>query len=142
MRFRITAFLVVSAVALGILAAQNPTSIKKIPLQPTSTVLGKDLFASYCAVCHGPDGKGHGPAAAALKTAPVNLTQLAANNNGKFPDIRVFNILAAKADITAHGSKDMPIWGELFKSLDSGDEKMVHLRVSNLTDYVKSIQAK
>jgi mono/diheme cytochrome c family protein len=142
MRFRITAFFIVSAAALGILSAQNPTSIKRVPLKPASTILGKDLFANYCAVCHGPDGKGHGPAAAALKTAPVNLTQLAANNNGKFPEDRVFNILAARADIVAHGSKEMPIWGELFKSLDSGDEKMVHLRISNLTYYVKSIQAK
>ncbi len=35
---------------------------------------GAEVFATYCAVCHGPDGKGNGPAAAALVPPPPDLT--------------------------------------------------------------------
>ena len=37
---------------------------------------GKDLFLRRCASCHGEDGKGNGPAAAALKTPSADLTQI------------------------------------------------------------------
>ncbi len=38
---------------------------------------GKGLFAQYCAACHGPIGKGDGPAAAALNPKPTDLTNKA-----------------------------------------------------------------
>jgi hypothetical protein len=36
----------------------------------------------------------------------------------------------------------MPIWGEVFTRLDVGGASTMKLRVGNLTDYLKSIQAK
>src|SRR6266404_884130 len=35
---------------------------------------GRRLFLDHCAACHGPGGHGDGPAAAALKPAPADLT--------------------------------------------------------------------
>lgn len=35
---------------------------------------GKPLFLARCSFCHGPTGKGDGPAGAALKPAPTNFT--------------------------------------------------------------------
>jgi len=35
---------------------------------------GARVFATYCAVCHGPEGKGDGPAAVALVPPPPDLT--------------------------------------------------------------------
>lgn len=35
---------------------------------------GKTLFEQYCATCHGKSGHGDGPAAAALKPAPADLS--------------------------------------------------------------------
>jgi mono/diheme cytochrome c family protein len=102
----------------------------------------KEMFDRYCAVCHGADGKGNGPAAPALKTPPANLSQLAAKESGKFPDDRVFGILSGKVELMAHGSSEMPMWGRLLKNLADGDLKMANLRARNLTDYVKSIQVK
>ena len=133
--------LIVSGVVIGALSAQSPT-IKKVPLSPTSAVSGSEMFANYCAVCHGVDGKGNGPAAVALKTAPTDLTQLAAKNQGKFPELSVTNTLATKSPVGAHGTREMPIWGELLKSLDSRTDNMVQLRIVNLTSHVKSLQAK
>jgi mono/diheme cytochrome c family protein len=42
--------------------------------EPPGTDRGARVFAAYCAVCHGPAGKGDGPAAAALVPPPSDLT--------------------------------------------------------------------
>ena len=60
--------------AFGI--AQTTPIIKQVPVRPTSPASGKLMYTTYCAVCHGVDGKGAGPAAAALKDQPTNLVQL------------------------------------------------------------------
>ena len=142
MRIRLAALWITSA-GLAVLLAQTPT-IRKVPLAPTSPGSGKEMFETYCAVCHGPDGKGNGPAAPALKKSPADLTQLTRKStNGKFPELRVSQVVASgPAEILAHGSPDMPVWGQLFRSLGSGDEGVVRIRIVNLTDYVKSIQAR
>lgn len=120
---------------------QKPTvSMRKSPAVQNNEVGGPKLFQNYCAVCHGRDAKGNGPAAPALKTAPADLTLLSKNNGGKFPDSRVFNILTNPEEL-AHGSKDMPIWGPIFRSLGP-NPAAAHLRATNLKDYLKSIQAK
>ena len=114
--------------------------IKMVPVQPNNVVHGTPLYRQYCAACHGTAGKGNGPAAPALKTPPADLTMLAKNNNGKFPDRKVLNVLENGTDVAAHGSKDMPTWGPIFRSI--GPENLRHLREANLIDYLKSIQEK
>src|ERR1051325_8535844 len=80
---------------------------------------GEQLFRSYCAPCHGSDGKGRGPAAAALKSMPADLTGIAARNGGTFPKARVIRYVAeGEPSIPAHGSKTMPVWGPNFAALD------------------------
>jgi len=103
---------------------------------------GKQMFASYCAPCHGADGRGSGPVAAELKTKPVDLTLLSANNHGKFPSAHVAAVLQFGAPTPAHGTALMPVWGPILKQMskDSTEEKQI--RVANLTEYVQSIQAK
>ena len=142
MRFRTAAFLFSAVTLIGGLSAQTTTTIKHVPLTSTSAASGKEMFDRYCAVCHGADGKGNGPAAPALKTPPANLTQLAAKESGTFPYDRVFGILSGKVEVTAHGSSEMPMWGSLLNNLANGDLKMANLRARNLADYVRSIQAK
>ena len=44
------------------------------PYAATSVEHGARLFAESCALCHGADGKGDGPAAAALTVRPADLT--------------------------------------------------------------------
>ena len=141
MRTRLAALLVVSASACGLLYAQSK-AIRKVPLTQTSATSGEQMFKTYCAVCHGSDGRGNGPAATALKTLPSNLTQLAIRNNGTFPEDRVANVIGATAPVAAHGTQEMPVWGDLFKSVSGGAQDLVFLRVVNLTSYIKSIQAK
>jgi mono/diheme cytochrome c family protein len=142
MRLRITVLSIVSLLAAGLVSAQTTKEIKKVPLTQTSPASGSEMFRTYCAVCHGVNGKGAGPAADALKKAPADLTRLTAGNHGKYPEDRVANAISGDTQIGAHGSREMPVWGDLFKSLNAGTSDLVRLRIVNLTDYVKSIQAK
>ena len=133
--------LVALVVAFAILGADTPTTIKKIQPSRTSPSSGKDMFATYCAVCHGTDGKGGGPAVAALKMPPPDLTTLTRRNSGKFPELRVFNTINGDLNVPAHGSKDMPVWGDVFRSMEK-DTAAQQMRVSNLTKYIESLQSK
>lgn len=93
----------------------------------------------YCAVCHGKDGKGVGPATPALKKAPSDLTQLTKRSGGKFPGPAVAQSITGDQSIVAHGSKDMPVWGELFRQTGQNDSE-VRLRIANLTRYIEAMQ--
>jgi mono/diheme cytochrome c family protein len=136
------------AVFTGKIVAQAQTqdqvkpTIQHVPVKATSAASGKEMFNTYCAVCHGTDGKGGGPAASALKTPPADLTMLSKSNGGKYPGIKVAATIRGEADLPAHGSKDMPVWGSLFWGMSHGHEGEVQQRVANLTKYIESLQAK
>jgi len=115
--------------------------VKKAPVKMTSAASGSEMFASYCAPCHGKDAKGEGPAASALKVPPANLTELAKKNNGKFPADHVATDLR-NGVAGAHGSTDMPVWGPLFLKVSSHDEALVQMRIANLISYLESLQVK
>lgn len=122
-------------------AAQRPAAPVPVPLTIHS-MYGKDLFEFYCASCHGRDGKGGGPVVPALETGPPDLTMLAKGNGGVFPRSRVVSLVAgtdAHGTPIAHGSREMPIWGPIFRSLDPSDRRSV-IRVENLADYLASLQ--
>jgi mono/diheme cytochrome c family protein len=121
---------------------QTKKTIHHVPIKPTSPASGKEMYTSYCAVCHGMDGKGGGPAASALKTPPADLTMLSKNNGGEFPALKVASILRGTSELPAHGSKEMPVWGPLFRRMSGGHEGELQQRVANLTHYVESLQAK
>ena len=107
-----------STLAMAVLCAQNESRpvIQKTPAGRTSVSSGKEMYHAYCAACHGADGKGDGPASAALKSRPSDLTSLAERNAGKFPELRVFGAISGDLRVTAHGSKDMPTWGVCFST--------------------------
>lgn len=130
----------VATVALGLSASGGfaQTKIEKTPIEKTK-IDGKVMFENYCAVCHGVAAKGDGPAASALKTKPTDLTMLSFNNNGVFPELRVRRYIEGLDEVAAHGTREMPIWGGLFKSLG---RDMVPIRVSQLVEHVNSLQKK
>lgn len=147
---RVTKFITVVAVmamlsifALGQAApAQSTVTVNHVPITKTPSTSGKEMFKSYCAVCHGLDGKGNGPAAPALKTNPTDLTALAQKGAGKYPAAHVAAVIRGQAGTASHGSQDMPVWGPLFSSIDQGHEAQVQQRVTNLVDYIETVQAK
>ena len=116
-------------------------TIKKVNAQPTATLNGADLFKEYCAVCHGSDAKGSGPAADALKKRPADLTQLARKNGGNFPELHVMNYIKGQDIVAAHGSRDMPVWGSIFSQMSSNQD-LVQVRVYALLKYIEEVQAR
>ena len=131
------------ALAVGSLSARAQDSsktIKRVPVTDAATIDGQQLFTHYCAVCHGADAKGTGPAADALKKGPADLTQIARKSGGTFPEIHVMRVIKGDDTVGAHGNRDMPIWGELFTSLKG--KETAELRVNALMRYLEKIQAK
>ena len=132
-----------SAALLGIAQQTATPKIKNVPIQQTSPTSGEQMYASYCAVCHGRDGSGNGPAAPALKMAPTDLRTLSQNNGGTFPSDHVAAVLQFGVSNPAHGTPDMPIWGDLMRTLNHNPQQgsmEVKQRISNLTDYLKTLQ--
>jgi mono/diheme cytochrome c family protein len=122
--------------------AQTVPTVKHVPITNTPSNSGKEMFNSYCAVCHGKDGKGNGPAASAMKTPPADLTVLAQKSGGKYPASHVASVLRGQASTPSHGSQDMPVWGPLFSSISQGHEGQVQQRINNLVTYIETLQAK
>ncbi|MGA7412388.1 MAG: cytochrome c [Bryobacteraceae bacterium] len=120
------------------------TTVKKGPPPVTSPASGQEMYKAYCAACHGVDGKGNGPAAESLKTAPTDLTQLTVKNNGKFPNAEVYTAIKGDPNMptAAHGSTTMPVWGTVFSSMNQHSDTVVHLRIANLVHYIESMQVK
>jgi mono/diheme cytochrome c family protein len=119
--------------------------------------IGKADFQSSCASCHGADGKGKGPVSDQLKVPPADLTSLAKNNNGVFPVATVYEIIDGRKMVSAHGTPEMPIWGQRFNpamnvphivdpTYDALDpsrdmrEVVVRTRILAIVDYLNRIQ--
>ena len=132
----------VTVAGVACYAQDQKTAVKRAPAALTSAGSGKEMSQAYCASCHGARGKGDGPAAGALKSQPTDLTALSRNNGGKFPADRVLSILRGQATISAHGNREMPVWGQMFWHMSQEHESEVQQRITNLSRYIESLQAK
>lgn len=106
--------------------------------------MGGELFQQYCASCHGSDARGTGPAAGALKVRPADLTHIAARRDGQFPDGEIARFIDGRFAPEAHGSREMPVWGERFgeRVPEAGvSEEIVRGQIVVLVEYLRSIQS-
>ena len=92
--------------------AETETTYEPENAAEAGEISGADEYYRLCAVCHGENGRGNGPMWRMLKTPPPNLTLLAKNNGGHFPFLRVLEMIDGRNMIEAHGSREMPVWGE------------------------------
>jgi mono/diheme cytochrome c family protein len=130
------AALLVAAFTVAVAGQKTGPSMPPLVIE---SMYGPDLYRLYCATCHGRDGKGGGPAAAALKVPPPDLTVLARRQNGVFPESEVETIIRGGTAVAAHGSDEMPVWGPIFRALDPSDAR-VKMRIANLVSHIASIQ--
>ena len=151
---RLPTFLVcIAAVALFVVfeavpeAETKEVQLEEAPLswQQVAQDDGKELYAELCAVCHGADGKGNGPAAPALKTPAPDLTTLALHNGGVFPEAEIKKTVDGRTAVTAHGTSEMPVWGRALFDVrpdrkPGQREGFAQLRIYNLVSYLESIQ--
>jgi mono/diheme cytochrome c family protein len=109
---------------------------------PLEDQTGASLYTQLCVSCHGPAGRGDGPAAPALKVAPPDLTAISHRNGGTFPTGRIREIVDGRAVLPAHGTRDMPVWGyELEARSASGAARATAQAMTDrLVAYLQSIQ--
>jgi len=141
--------LIIAAVAAGFAAAAEAADVD----------IGKSEFLSSCASCHGADAKGNGPVSGQLRVPPPDLTMLARVNNGVFPTNAVYESIYGSKTIPAHGTREMPVWGERFNPVvglphavdpyywnlagpQYSPEVVVRTRILAVIDYLNRVQQK
>jgi mono/diheme cytochrome c family protein len=107
-----------------------------------NTIEGRKIFQYRCAMCHGFDGRGHGPDSVVLKHPTPDLTLISQRGGGKFPYQRVKDIIAGgKTGLLSQPDREMPIWGPIFHAVES-DQDWGEVRLDAITRHVQSIQKK
>jgi mono/diheme cytochrome c family protein len=108
---------------------------------PAQEDLGARLYFNHCAACHGEDGEGGGPVATTMRVTMPNLRTLAMRNGGAFPADAVAAYIDGRELTAAHGDRQMPIWGDVFRGPGRGtDEPTVQRRIAALVELIASIQ--
>ena len=59
------------ALCFAMMAQQK--TVKSVAPVGSGAIDGKSLYQEFCAVCHGKDARGNGPASSALKVSPGDL---------------------------------------------------------------------
>ena len=131
-----------AAIAVGIGYADQSAGKVVVPVSKTPANSGKQMYISYCASCHGIDGRGDGPVAMELRKHPADLSVLSRNNGGRFPSEHVSAVLQFGMENSAHGTAEMPVWGPVLGRMDlmGSQINMKALRISNLSRFLETIQ--
>jgi hypothetical protein len=135
-----------SASAICLMILVGTTVVQANSQTPIPADPGRGDFMNYCAACHGVVGKGDGTVAEFLTISAADLTQMSLRNGGIFPRQRAIEVIDGRAQVSVHGERDMPVWGDWFKFEADSDgagektEKVVRERITALVDYLESIQ--
>jgi mono/diheme cytochrome c family protein len=148
-RILVVAVLACAAATLGAQAEpQPPRNIDSLQQKPGaskaagSSDQGAQLFRTYCAACHGANGRGAGPASEQFRKIPPDLTKYTVNNGGVFPSERVRRIIDGTG-VAAHGDRDMPVWGDAFQGGREGlTAEAAKARIDLIVRFLESIQAR
>jgi len=116
---------------------------------------GRTYFLRYCASCHGVEADGSGFVARALVHPPSDLRHLSERNAVTLQgDVRerhdvlaerIARFIDGREIVTAHGTREMPVWGERFDDVHAegaAREKAVRERINAMVAYLLSVQAK
>ena len=131
------------AAAFGGCRSGAPEALPPPSADPVLAELGADVFLRRCASCHGEDGRGDGPAAGALRVPPADLTRIAARRGGSFPKGEIARFIDGRFSIEAHGSREMPVWGERLgeRIPEAGvSEEVVRGQIGVVVEYLQTIQ--
>ena len=93
---------------------------------------GEIFYIQYCSSCHGKDGRGEGSVSPYLKLKIPDLSLLKQNHKGIYPMDNVMAAIDGRRSVRAHGDREMPVWGEVFR------KEAEHEKYSELTSLLKA----
>lgn len=125
------AVLAIAITAVGVAQNREPRE------DPNS---GRLLYRTYCASCHGVDGRGGGPAASTLRLPPPDLTLIQERHGGNFPANEIAQIIDGRKPLAAHTDTEMPRWGRILGIMEMNNEAAIKERVLALVAYLESLQ--
>jgi mono/diheme cytochrome c family protein len=111
--------------------------------------VGRREFMRSCAACHGETGRGDGLVAGLMSVKPADLTAIRKRHGGTYPASWVYRIIDGRNAMRAHGSEEMPIWGDRYRAdalrglplpLNISADAVVHGRILSLVYYLDLIQ--
>lgn len=130
--------LLMSSLLFGMPASSSSQGVTDAP-SSERPIDGRVLYVTHCASCHGTSGRGDGPVADSLRRTPADLTQYAGRNRDVFPFAPLERIIDGR-DVRAHGTVEMPVWGDVFLRTPNGSAAAVRDRIDALVRYLESIQ--
>ncbi|HUI26390.1 MAG TPA: c-type cytochrome [Candidatus Kryptonia bacterium] len=128
-------------VTVGLVAALSGAAA---PLR-AETDPAKAAYLKYCSACHGETGKGDGVVSGFMQPRPTDLTQLAKKNGGQFPMTQVVRDIDGTQTVRAHGTREMPVWGEIFREATAGQiagESQARVKSLLIAEHVRTLQMK
>jgi mono/diheme cytochrome c family protein len=136
--------ILMSLAAVGIVTGCTISGLAKAQ----DVAAGQEEFRDHCAACHGMTGLGDGPIGPLLKTPAPNLAFISERNRGKFPFKKIYEIIDGSNVLAAHGSRDMPLWGDRYSrdpkpiTPDQVDisKQLAQQRILSLVYYIGTLQ--
>ena len=103
---------------------------------------GQKYFVRYCASCHGTSATGDGPVAKSLTERPANLRLLADKYGSPLPAARLAELIDGRDAVRAHGSADMPVWGERLYAMGEGERGELGISeiIGKIVAYLDTVQ--
>lgn len=137
MNIQIRAFLYIGAVLLAIVASGSAMAADYVSMP------GQELYKRFCASCHGAEAHGDGPVAASFKIEVPDLTLIARRHGGTFSPELIEKIIDGRYLIGAHGTRDMPVWGEEFTRSEIGNpdaERAARTVMTRIVEFLSTLQ--
>jgi mono/diheme cytochrome c family protein len=104
---------------------------------------GATLFERHCTICHGVYGQGDGPMAPDLEVRLQDLRDLAARNDGSFPETWVRRIVDGREMRAAHGPAGKPVWGDVLGAgavTAEESDTLARSRLDAIVGFLRSLQ--
>jgi mono/diheme cytochrome c family protein len=138
-----------AAVAAGPVAGDEIVETTEAGITDPAQI-GRIEYMTACAQCHGIDGQGDGVIAGYLTVDVPDLTAIQRENDGIFPAGVLFEIIEGGGGTSAHGTREMPAWGDRYSAEayavlgwphePEEREAFVRGRILALVEYVAGMQ--